>query len=167
MGVSFQQRARMAKDLGGGAAVATEPKLMTAEELLLLPDDRMDHELIRGELRTMPPPGFRHEAIALRGGARLLAFVEAHELGMVVGGPGFGSSADRTPSGPRIPPSSRQSASGRGFARQVPGPGPGPPTGGRLAQRQRPRGAGEDRAVFDGEDVLPGFTCPVREFFHG
>src|SRR5207302_410132 len=44
--------------------VATQEKLMTAEELLLLPDDGMRYELVRGELRRMPPPGARHEAIA-------------------------------------------------------------------------------------------------------
>lgn len=38
------------------------PKLMTAEDLLRLPDagDGMMHELIRGEVVTVPRPGFRH-----------------------------------------------------------------------------------------------------------
>lgn len=65
--------------------MTTQAKLMTAEELFLLPDDGMEHELVRGELRTMPPPGFRHEEIALQLGG----FVKAHRLGRAVGGPGF------------------------------------------------------------------------------
>lgn len=69
--------------------MATQSKLMTAEELLEMPDDGMAHELVRGELRTMPPPGLRHEAIALRVGVRFAPFIEAHELGIAVGGPGF------------------------------------------------------------------------------
>jgi Uma2 family endonuclease len=40
--------------------VAVDRKLMTAEELLLLPDDGMRHELIDGELRTMAPAGAEH-----------------------------------------------------------------------------------------------------------
>src|SRR5438132_13941464 len=35
---------------------------MTAEELLVLPDDGMRHELIEGELRTMAPAGGPHGA---------------------------------------------------------------------------------------------------------
>jgi Uma2 family endonuclease len=40
--------------------MAVERKLMTAEELLALPDDGMRHELIDGELRTMAPAGGPH-----------------------------------------------------------------------------------------------------------
>lgn len=40
--------------------MAVERKLMTADELLLLPDDGMRHELIDGELRTMSPTGGPH-----------------------------------------------------------------------------------------------------------
>ncbi len=35
--------------------MATDSKLMTADELLRLPDDEMRHELIAGELTTMAP----------------------------------------------------------------------------------------------------------------
>ena len=34
--------------------MAITPKLMTADELFYLPEDHMRHELVRGELRTMP-----------------------------------------------------------------------------------------------------------------
>jgi Uma2 family endonuclease len=38
---------------------------MTAEELFDLPDDGMRHELVKGELRTMPPAGFEHGHVAM------------------------------------------------------------------------------------------------------
>ena len=44
--------------------MAVEPRLMTADELLRLPDDGMRHELIYGELTTMAPPGFEHGSIS-------------------------------------------------------------------------------------------------------
>ena len=37
--------------------MTTQARLMTADELFRLPDDGMRHELVRGELRTMPPGG--------------------------------------------------------------------------------------------------------------
>ena len=40
--------------------MTTAKKLMTAEELLALPDDDKRHELVRGELIEMPPPGVAH-----------------------------------------------------------------------------------------------------------
>ena len=36
---------------------------MTADELLAMPDDGFRYELVRGELRKMPPPGYDHEAV--------------------------------------------------------------------------------------------------------
>ncbi len=58
--------------------------VMTAEELLDLPDDGQRHELVRGELRTMTPAGFRDGRIAVRVAARLDAHVEQRALGVVV-----------------------------------------------------------------------------------
>ena len=66
--------------------MAVERRLMTADELFRLPDDNMRHELIRGELRTMSPMGWRHAKITLKGGASLLAHVEAHDLGIAGAG---------------------------------------------------------------------------------
>ena len=63
--------------------------LMTAEELMNLPDDDMRHELINGELITMPPPGFPHGRLALLLGALLLQFVLDHDLGEVSDYSGF------------------------------------------------------------------------------
>ena len=60
--------------------MTTEPttKLMTADELLAL-DVR--GELIRGVFHEMAPAGLEHNKIALKLGARLLAFVEPRRLG--------------------------------------------------------------------------------------
>src|SRR4051812_39978984 len=46
--------------------MATTPRLLTADELLRLPDDGMHHEVVRGELRTMSPAGDEHSRIAAR-----------------------------------------------------------------------------------------------------
>jgi Uma2 family endonuclease len=52
---------------------------ITAEELLRMPDDGLRYELVRGELRMMPPPGFEHGRVAARIGGLLFAHV--HETG--------------------------------------------------------------------------------------
>jgi len=69
--------------------MAITPKLMTADELLDLPDDGMRHELVRGELRTMAPPGYGHGKLASRIDRRLGPYVETHRLGEVTGEVGF------------------------------------------------------------------------------
>jgi Uma2 family endonuclease len=58
-------------------------RLLSAEDLFLqsFPDART--ELVRGEVVRMTPAGGEHGVIALRVGARLLAFVEAQGLGVV------------------------------------------------------------------------------------
>lgn len=58
-------------------------KLYTAEELLRLPDDGMRHELVKGELREMPPAGNEHGYLALRIASRLERHVDANKLGRV------------------------------------------------------------------------------------
>jgi Uma2 family endonuclease len=67
----------------------TSTALMTAEELMELPDDGYRHELINGELERMPPPGFPHGRIALRLMAPLAEFVWDHDLGEVYDYCGF------------------------------------------------------------------------------
>src|SRR5437867_2182088 len=61
--------------------MAVEPRLMTAEELLAMPDDGMRHELVKGELRTMSPPGGEHGDLAMTIGRHVHAFVGRHRLG--------------------------------------------------------------------------------------
>jgi Uma2 family endonuclease len=64
--------------------------LMTADELLRLPDDDLRHELIRGVLTTMTPPGWQHGKLTSRIDRSLGTFVEQHGLGEVATGePGF------------------------------------------------------------------------------
>ena len=66
--------------------MAVQPKLMTADDLLRLPNDGMRHELVRGELRTMPPAGYEHGWSTGKLDRSLGNFVEAHGLGDVLPG---------------------------------------------------------------------------------
>jgi hypothetical protein len=58
--------------------------LLTAEDLerLNLPNRRT--ELVRGVLIVREPAGFDHGKVAMRIGAALLAYVEAHRFGVVL-----------------------------------------------------------------------------------
>lgn len=67
---------------------ATSTALMTAEELLQLPDDDLRHELINGELITMLLPRLPHGRIEARFGVPLTQFVWDHDLGEVYFGDG-------------------------------------------------------------------------------
>ena len=60
---------------------ATSTALMTAEELMQLPDDGFHYELINGELEKMPPPGPPHGRIAFRLSLYLGQFIVDHVLG--------------------------------------------------------------------------------------
>lgn len=60
---------------------ATQPKLLTAEEYLLLPDDGLRTELRRGVVVYMNPPGFRHGEVCSRICRWIGNFVEDHRLG--------------------------------------------------------------------------------------
>ena len=61
--------------------MTTGKKLMTASELLALPDDGKRYELIRGVLITMAPASDPHGGVTDRIGRRIGNFVEAHDLG--------------------------------------------------------------------------------------
>jgi Uma2 family endonuclease len=58
-----------------------ETKRITAEELLRMPDDGFRYELVRGELRKMPPAGDEHGYVASELGAELRNHVKANYLG--------------------------------------------------------------------------------------
>jgi Uma2 family endonuclease len=63
---------------------------ITAEQLLMMPDNHMRRELIAGEIREMAPPGFEHGCVASNFTAPLGQFVKKNDLGAVaVGDPGF------------------------------------------------------------------------------
>jgi len=54
---------------------------MTAEEFMNLPDDDLRHELINGEVITMPLPKAPHGRAAMRLGVPLGQFILDHDLG--------------------------------------------------------------------------------------
>jgi Uma2 family endonuclease len=65
--------------------MAQATRLITADELLHMPDDGHRYELVEGRLLTMSPAGPLHSVIALRLAAALAAHVDAGRLGLVLG----------------------------------------------------------------------------------
>lgn len=61
--------------------MTTAKNLLTAEDLLAIPDDGQRYELVRGELITMPPTSHNPGRVAARFGRRIGNFVEEHDLG--------------------------------------------------------------------------------------
>lgn len=64
-------------------SVAQTKRLVTAEELLRLPDDGCRYELVGGALRQMTPAGEEHGLVAMRLGAALERYVREQGLGNV------------------------------------------------------------------------------------
>src|SRR5437867_3755143 len=60
--------------------MAIQPKLMTAEELMALPDDGLRRELVRGEVRTMPPAKDPHGRAAGNIGGHLFVFLAGNPV---------------------------------------------------------------------------------------
>jgi Uma2 family endonuclease len=63
--------------------MSTTPTLTTADELFLMPDDGFRYELVKGELRRMPPAGGEHGAVAINSAVMIAQFVKARGLGVV------------------------------------------------------------------------------------
>ena len=61
--------------------MATKSELVTAQELLDMPDDGYRYELVRGELVKMAPAGAQHGKIALSVGTSLRNYVRANGSG--------------------------------------------------------------------------------------
>lgn len=175
---------------------------MTAEELFNLPDDGWRYELIRGELRRMPPTGIQHGQIASLLTQLLTAYVRTHNLGVVCTAeagfrlaqhpdvvrapdvafiareriPAEGVPAGYWPGAPDlaaeiVSPSDRFDDVVEKVAEYV-------AAGTRLVWVVHPRtqtvmvyrASGEVRLLrgheeLSGEDVIPGFTCPVSALF--
>ena len=74
--------------------MSTTTHLMTAEELIRLDDDSHRHELIKGELLTMPLPKFEHGRVTLNLAVILAQHVKANNLGIVCGEAGFKLESD-------------------------------------------------------------------------
>ncbi len=182
--------------------MATTQKLMTAEELLRLPDDGQRHELIAGELRTMAPTGEEHGGLTATFTTSLNGHVVAHKLGRVLTGePGFLLTTNPdTVRAPDVAFISRERILATGT---FTGYRPGAPDlaievispndlyteveekvatwlahGARMVIVANPRhrtvAVHRSRTevrhltiddVIDGEDVVPGWTLPVRDLF--
>lgn len=67
----------------------TEQRLLTADDLFNLPDDGLDHELVRGVLISMPKPGSRHGRLASRATRLIGNTAEPAGLGAVYTDSGF------------------------------------------------------------------------------
>lgn len=63
--------------------MVSKPRLVTAEELLDMPDDGYRYELVRGELRKMAPAGAKHGRSAGKVAMPLMIHVATHNLGEV------------------------------------------------------------------------------------
>ena len=70
-------------------------KLITADELLLMPDDGYRYELVRGELaEKMPPPGDLHGDVSGRFALELGRYSEDNDYGVIRDNAGFQLEAD-------------------------------------------------------------------------
>jgi Uma2 family endonuclease len=182
---------------------AATKKLLTAEEFARLPDpiDGSKQELVRGEVVTMPPPGFLHGLVQLSIGSLLRAFARQSGLGRVTVESGQiteeGPSSVRGPdvaywSYERLPAEHVPVAYANAAADLIAEVVSPSNTRKQLAAKVREyfasgvrmvwvvdpeersvnvyRGPGNgtilwEDATISGEDVLPGFSCPVAEFF--
>jgi Uma2 family endonuclease len=78
----------IADTLAPWAEIVPDTGPMTTEDLLALPDDGWQYELVGGRLVRMPPSGLDASMLALRLGGALIAYVEAHNLGRATGADG-------------------------------------------------------------------------------
>ena len=67
---------------------------MTAEELMNIDDDSHRHELIKGELLTMPPPQLEHMRVSANLTAMLWNYAKANRIGDVYTEGGFKLESD-------------------------------------------------------------------------
>jgi Uma2 family endonuclease len=152
-----------------------EKTLLTADELFRMPHDGMRHELVRGELRAMPPSGKMHGAVAMRFAGRLCIFVEPRGPGEVFAAETGFAYSDIMPDllvEVVSPGASRREVEGKVRMWLE--------AGVRLVFvawiRTRTVSVYESSTqvrvltvddVLDGGDVLPGFSCPFGSFSPG
>ena len=63
--------------------MTTAKKLLTAADLLAMPDDGKRYELVQGELIAMPPPGIMHGIVTDRISGLFRDFVRQHNLDFI------------------------------------------------------------------------------------
>ena len=76
-------RAGCPRSIQDEVCAVTTTRLVTADELLAMPDDGYCYELVDGKLVKMAPAKKKHGRVAARFGARLFVHVEAFDLGEV------------------------------------------------------------------------------------
>ena len=73
----------------------TTTKLITADELLLMPDDGYQYELVKGELtEKMPPPGDGHGDVSGRFAIAIGRYSEDNDYGVIRDNAGFQLESD-------------------------------------------------------------------------
>lgn len=182
--------------------MSTVQAIMTADELLAMPGDGYRYELVKGELKRIPPTGGEHGTTVMFVSIPLGRFVLENDLGIVFGAEtGFKIAADpdtvRAPdfayvSRERIPESGIPKGYWVGapdLAVEVISPGDiygeveekvieWLDAGTRMVIVVNPRHRTAtvyrsrnnvkilaDSDELSGEDVLPGFSCQVSQFF--
>lgn len=63
--------------------MATVPQIMTADDLLQMPDDGLLYELVQGEIHQMSPASHRHGEIVINITFSLVQHVRARQLGKI------------------------------------------------------------------------------------
>ena len=76
--------------------MTTAKRLLTADDLLAMPDDGKRYELVRGALIEMPPPGIMHTVVTDQIGWLIGSFVRQNNLPFV-GGPETAAYIERGP----------------------------------------------------------------------
>lgn len=74
--------------------MASSSRLVTADELLHLPDDGFKYELVAGRLIKMPPPGFKHGYYGGNIHGPLYVWTRATNAGVVLMEAGFKLASD-------------------------------------------------------------------------
>ena len=80
----------------------TKHRLITADELLMMPDDGKRHELIRGVLSEKVAPGYTHGEVESRTATALSNYSDANDYGTVISGDP-GHRLERNPDTVRAP----------------------------------------------------------------
>lgn len=80
--------------------MSTASRLITYEDSLLLPEDKCE-EIVKGELRKMPPPSLRHARLIERLGAMLRSSLDADRFEVLISA--FGQVIRKEPFTYRVP----------------------------------------------------------------